>query len=240
MKMQEVMKIDYGRRPRSTYKHTAPMEQMEAEDTGEMPSADTGTNHTDHVVMDVPLFIRMMEWAREDAKDDVDLHDAATRAIKLNQSVDALTMDDYELLVGETVEEAVSLDGFNNLRNLLKSVEDRQSAHLRVGGEEVELTYPEARFLASRYRAYNRAGRQEEFMQDLEDPAKFDRHMQHLRRLIDKQKAFLTASREQKLDEKAPPDFPKPLYRKLKAQYKDNPERAYATMWMIHNRSKKK
>ena len=36
------------------------------------------------------------------------------------------------------------------------------------------------------------------------------------------------------LDEKMPPGFPKPLYHKLKSQYKDAPEKAYATMWKLH------
>lgn len=200
---------------------------------------DRFNDRPDAITMDVPLFIRMMEYAREDSKGDVDLHNVATRAVSLGQDR-TLCMDDYEDLVGQRVKEAVTIDGFNNLRDLLRAVKDGRSAQLRIGGEEVELTYPEARFLAGRYRAYNKAGRQEEFMQDLEDPQAFDRHMRQLRSLIDKQKAFLASSREQKLDEKAPPNFPKDLYRKLKAQYKDNPERAYATMWMIHNRQKNK
>jgi len=50
------------------------------------------------VRMDVPLMIRMMEWAREDAKSDMDLHQAAERAIL--QSKFRLNMDDYDRLVG--------------------------------------------------------------------------------------------------------------------------------------------
>ena len=37
---------------------------------------------TDLIAMDVPLFIRMLEWAREDAETDMELHDAAERAIE--------------------------------------------------------------------------------------------------------------------------------------------------------------
>ena len=36
--------------------------------------------------------------------------------------------------------------------------------------------------------------------------------------------------------ESSPPDFPPSLEKKLLAQYKDNPEKAYATMWTIHNK----
>jgi adenylyl- and sulfurtransferase ThiI len=35
----------------------------------------------DIVTMDVPLFIRALEYAKEDAQEDMDLHDFAERAI---------------------------------------------------------------------------------------------------------------------------------------------------------------
>lgn len=41
------------------------------------------------------------------------------------------------------------------------------------------------------------------------------------------------------LDEKAPPGFDKELYKKIKAEYPGEPEKAYATMWSIHNKQKK-
>lgn len=41
---------------------------------------------------------------------------------------------------------------------------------------------------------------------------------------------------EIQLDEKTPPGFPKPLYKKLKHQYKAEPEKAYATMWKLHKK----
>lgn len=40
---------------------------------------------------------------------------------------------------------------------------------------------------------------------------------------------------EGRLDEKTPPNFPRALEKKLLAQYKDKPQKAYATMWTIHN-----
>jgi len=39
------------------------------------------------------------------------------------------------------------------------------------------------------------------------------------------------------LNENTPPNFPKDLKAKLKSQYKDNPQKAYATMWAIHKKS---
>jgi len=53
----------------------------------------------DTITMDVPLFIRMLEYAREDASADVDLHDVAENAISLNKEQDVLSMDDYDSLL---------------------------------------------------------------------------------------------------------------------------------------------
>lgn len=46
----------------------------------------------------VPLLIRLMEYSREDAKSDMDLHQVAERLSNLRNRL--ATMDDYEYLVG--------------------------------------------------------------------------------------------------------------------------------------------
>jgi hypothetical protein len=56
----------------------------------------------DTVTMDVPLFIRMLEFAREDAKADMDLHDVAEKAIALNKSKEMLSMEDYNTIIGDS------------------------------------------------------------------------------------------------------------------------------------------
>ena len=53
----------------------------------------------DVIRLDVPLFIRMMEFARENAKTDRELHEISERAIKLCASGKMLSMDDYNDLV---------------------------------------------------------------------------------------------------------------------------------------------
>lgn len=58
----------------------------------------------DTITMDVPLFIRMLEYSREDAQGDVDLHDVAENAIALNKEKDYLTIEDYDQLVSSKVE----------------------------------------------------------------------------------------------------------------------------------------
>jgi hypothetical protein len=52
----------------------------------------------DIVKLDVPLFIRLLELAREDVKEDADLHDVAEAVIKLSQEGVA-TMADYDQIV---------------------------------------------------------------------------------------------------------------------------------------------
>jgi hypothetical protein len=52
----------------------------------------------DIVKLDVPLFIRLLELAREDVKEDADLHDVAEAVIKLSQE-GVVTMADYDSIV---------------------------------------------------------------------------------------------------------------------------------------------
>ena len=53
---------------------------------------------TDVVHLDVPLFIRLIELAREEVKQDADLHDIAEKIIAISQQRVA-TMADYDSIV---------------------------------------------------------------------------------------------------------------------------------------------
>jgi hypothetical protein len=55
----------------------------------------------DTVTLDIPLFLRMLEYAREEASADVDLHDVAEKAIALNKQKGILSMEDYEAIIPE-------------------------------------------------------------------------------------------------------------------------------------------
>ena len=77
-------------------------------------------NPIDTITMDVPLFIRMMEFAREDAKSDLDLHDVAEKAISLSNNGKTLTMSDYETMFGGELNEAQS----SSNESLAKKVEE--------------------------------------------------------------------------------------------------------------------
>jgi hypothetical protein len=59
----------------------------------------TNTNVVDTITMDVPLFIRLLEYAREDAQTDMDLHNVAENAIKLSLNGSVLTMKNYNQLI---------------------------------------------------------------------------------------------------------------------------------------------
>jgi hypothetical protein len=57
-------------------------------------------NPRDIISVDVPLFIRLLEYAREDAQTDMDLHDVAENIISLAASGKTLTMADYDSIIG--------------------------------------------------------------------------------------------------------------------------------------------
>jgi hypothetical protein len=75
--------------------YSEPLDEVEEEDA------------IDTVTMDVPLFIRALEYAREDAQEDIELHDFAEKAIAATKEQGTLTMEDYDMLVGnqEQIEE---------------------------------------------------------------------------------------------------------------------------------------
>ena len=62
-------------------------------------------NPSDKVTLDVPLFIRLLEYARENAKTDMDLHNVAEKAIVASETGKTLTMTDYDGLVAGSSED---------------------------------------------------------------------------------------------------------------------------------------
>jgi len=79
-------------------------------------------NPQDTITMDVPLFIRMLEYAREDASTDIDLHDIAEKAIGLSSEDKVLTMADYEFIVDgtESLDEDLDLGHQDNEPHMIK------------------------------------------------------------------------------------------------------------------------
>ena len=78
----------------------------------------------DTITMDVPLFIRMLEYAREDAQEDVDLHDVTEKANLLGKERGILQMEDYNEIVGaaEDIKETETPIGMLNRLNPNKSL----------------------------------------------------------------------------------------------------------------------
>jgi membrane protein required for beta-lactamase induction len=62
-------------------------------------------NPSDKITLDVPLFIRLLEYAREDAKTDMDLHNVTEKAISASETGKTLTMADYDSLVAGNSED---------------------------------------------------------------------------------------------------------------------------------------
>lgn len=62
---------------------------------------NAGINKPDSIKVDVPLLIRLLEYAREDANTDMDLHNVAEKLIQMSETGQTLTMDQYEDIVGQ-------------------------------------------------------------------------------------------------------------------------------------------
>jgi hypothetical protein len=65
----------------------------------------TQFNPSDKITVDVPLFIRLLEYAREDAKTDMDLHNVAENIIALSETGETLTMAQYDEIVKNETKE---------------------------------------------------------------------------------------------------------------------------------------
>ena len=77
-------------------------------------------NPTDKITVDVPLFIRLLEYAREDAKTDVDLHNVAEKAVMLSENGATLTMANYDALVNSTSEELQEMKKLQYLAGIIR------------------------------------------------------------------------------------------------------------------------
>lgn len=53
------------------------------------------------IILDGPLMIRLLEWAREDVKADVPLHVATENMMKILSHTDTLTMKDYSDIIAQ-------------------------------------------------------------------------------------------------------------------------------------------
>lgn len=68
------------------------------------PKPDPQYNPTDKVTMDVPLLLRIMEYSKEDAQTDMDLHHVVEKLVSLSVSGQSLNMDNYNDIIGSVPE----------------------------------------------------------------------------------------------------------------------------------------
>jgi hypothetical protein len=71
----------------------------------------------DIVKLDVPLFIRLLELAREDIKEDADIHDVAEVVIKMSQQ-GVVTMADYDEIVAFMKRQGKDSEELDRIRKL--------------------------------------------------------------------------------------------------------------------------
>ena len=72
--------------------------------SGLLSKPEQAMNPADVVKLDVPLLIRLLEFAKEDAADDMALHDLAEKLVARGARGRTLTMKDYDSLVPSTPE----------------------------------------------------------------------------------------------------------------------------------------
>jgi hypothetical protein len=77
-------------------------------------------NPQDTIKVDVPLFIRLLEYAREDAQTDMDLHNVAENIIRLSETGRTLSMSDYNAIVDSTEEELAEIRAWKVRAGIIK------------------------------------------------------------------------------------------------------------------------
>jgi hypothetical protein len=72
---------------------------LETQLDAEVKKIENPKDKIDTVTLDVPLLIRLLEYAREDAKTDMDLHDVTEKLIALSKEHPVLSMDHYDSIM---------------------------------------------------------------------------------------------------------------------------------------------
>jgi len=73
--------------------------------------AEDNNGNIDVLTMDIPLFLRLLEYAKEDAKTDLDLHYVTENALKCMQGKDKLSMECYENIIPSKEQQTQEKDG---------------------------------------------------------------------------------------------------------------------------------
>lgn len=91
---------------------------------------ECAANATDVIALDVPLFLRLLEWAREDATEDVDLHVVAENAVNLmKNNTEFLSMEEYNDIIKVEEVEIPEMDMGDMGADLIEPMKDEENAH---------------------------------------------------------------------------------------------------------------
>lgn len=102
LKMISMMKADQEKDAQAALtqpSQIAPAKPQPAQAQAQAVQEDS--DPVDTVTVDVPLLLRVMEYAKEDAQDDLALHDVAEAMVRLSKNNEVLNMDHYESIVGD-------------------------------------------------------------------------------------------------------------------------------------------
>jgi hypothetical protein len=100
-----------------------------------MEDQEQEENKMDVITVDVPLFIRLLEFAREDSTDDMQLHDVAEKLIELCAEGDIMTMEQYDEIVGTKVNGA-DTSGMNAVEDSMQPMSEVEYRWNKIAGIE--------------------------------------------------------------------------------------------------------
>jgi hypothetical protein len=98
-----------------------------------MEDQEQEENKMDVITVDVPLFIRLLEFAREDATDDMMLHDVAEKLIEMCADGDIIQMEQYDEIV-DTKENKNATSGMNAVEDSMEPMSEIEYRWNKIAG----------------------------------------------------------------------------------------------------------
>lgn len=127
-------------------KPKAPIKEAEGQEPLPIPPGTTDV--VDTITLDIPLFLLLLEYAREKSENDLDLHELVEAANKLGKERGILSTDDYTEITGEdgsAETEEISENFTQRLRENIKTSlqnrpikEDKKVEKKEDTGEELD------------------------------------------------------------------------------------------------------
>ena len=112
------------------FSEQVPVPQSRPAETQSAP-AKKPANPIDRVTMDVPLLLRIMEYSKEDAQSDMDLHHVVEKLVNLSSEGQPLSMDHYEQVVGSVSEQGAPAEKL--IKDIEYSPDDDEDEEVQEG-----------------------------------------------------------------------------------------------------------